>query len=705
MSSSARLDIVSRWQQQLDQAGEHGGVQAGLPLPLTCADTAHVPEEFQVELGELFVAAPATGRHTLALLLLGLLERGTATESHRTDLGLRHELVVAGHDVFREHGGSTQLGLTAANIPLGAAGDRVARLSVLVLRVDNATRARHAVASIGGLTRLLDYRADPSGSNAIAAEILDRAGILLQMPRTHVAIAGSHVAAGHAAEQYVLFGRNLPAVASGEVRDGGVVLRDRHGQALDLRGTDHLQLRIGAPTPRRSAVRTWAELLREQEMLDHQVAVGAAGSRVADEEPFSHKTARTRFAMRGDDIVRAVRDGDAAVAQGSYLAGLSQEYAGELMGDGILAGIDDVGEYLRLTRLLAKAHVPEPVSDVDEMVRTRLTEGLDGLLGFTVPADRPMPPMMTPLVMEVHESLGQFVDQRQDGGHFLFTLVPEMRLRVQTSMAAPSLPGLRARLNPNLDAGSFTVQINEVPVLQGRAVHAAYAVETANEWPAGDAEAHPTTYHPLTGERGRWRIVPQHEAGPDATPLTVAQFLCCRVEYTVRSHLHRLVGLDELTPLVDEWLADDAGLLRRVRADVGLRLRLLWLAQELLHEGVPLLRQREVLDEALRRNDHRELHRAVRYLLRDHLPGTREHALPLPRDLEADLAGMTWPDVLARGEPRIRLMDWLRRSIAERGPFLSLAVARDDVREMLVPLVRAQDPLIATFTYRELRSQ
>ncbi|WP_055713880.1 FHIPEP family type III secretion protein [Streptomyces torulosus] len=700
-----RIGIMDRWERQLTRAG---GATIGRPLALATASAPPLPDRFQVELGELSVAAPASARGTRALLLLGLLGRGASIGPHHTshsDLSVRQELVVIGPDTFWEHGGSNPLGLTAAGIRLGDPGAPVSHVSVLVLCVDTATRASDVVTSIMALARTLDYLADPAGSDAVATEILDRTGALLDAPRTRVAVAGRYTALIDEPEQNVLFGRDLSAVAGGEVKGGRVIVRDRHGQALDLRGADYLYLRIGAPKPHQAAVRTLDELIREQELLDHREAVEAAGSPATYEEPFGHKLARTRFAMRGQDLVHAVGDGDQSSAHQLYIAGLSQEYAGELMADGILAPVESIGAYLRLSRLVAAADVPGSLGEVDRTVRARLAEGLDRLLGFTAPTEQRSLPMMTPLVMEVHDSLRHLVDPQLDGGEFLHRLVPEMRERVQRSMAVPEPPSLRARTSTDLAPGSFTVQVNEIPVLHGGADHPAYAVKAGGRWPAGDTIAYPAAYHPLTGERGRWWLVPRNEPDPDDTVLTAAQFLCCQLEHTVRGHLHRLIGLDLLEHFLTEWPQDGAGLLDRVRADSKLQLRLLWLVQELLREGVPLLEQDVILEELVRRDDPRELHRAVRDRMRDHLPGTREEALMLPEDLQSDLWEASPSGLPERGEPRLRLLSWLRETVTEHSPFLSLAVADDQVRELLVPLVRAHSPLITTFTYRELRSR
>ncbi len=76
--------------------------------------------------------------------------------------------------------------------------------------------------------------------------------------------------------------------------------------------------------------------------------------------------------------------------------------------------------------------------------------------------------MVTPIVLEVSDALVPFVDSRQDGGKFLFELIPFMRDGLFVELGV-RFPGVRARGNPSLPPGAYQIQINEVPVVTGQA--------------------------------------------------------------------------------------------------------------------------------------------------------------------------------------------------------------------------------------------
>ncbi|RKH60383.1 type III secretion system export apparatus subunit SctV [Corallococcus aberystwythensis] len=77
-------------------------------------------------------------------------------------------------------------------------------------------------------------------------------------------------------------------------------------------------------------------------------------------------------------------------------------------------------------------------------------------------------PVVTPIVLEVSDALVPFVDSRQDGGKFLFELIPFMRDGLFVELGV-RFPGVRARGNGGLPPGAYQIQINEVPVVTGQA--------------------------------------------------------------------------------------------------------------------------------------------------------------------------------------------------------------------------------------------
>ena len=68
-------------------------------------------------------------------------------------------------------------------------------------------------------------------------------------------------------------------------------------------------------------------------------------------------------------------------------------------------------------------------------------------------------PVVTPIVLEVSDALVPCVDSRQDGGRFLFELIPFMRDGLFVELGV-RFPGVRARGNPHLPPGAYQIQIN-----------------------------------------------------------------------------------------------------------------------------------------------------------------------------------------------------------------------------------------------------
>ncbi|HCF61195.1 MAG TPA: EscV/YscV/HrcV family type III secretion system export apparatus protein [Myxococcales bacterium] len=76
-------------------------------------------------------------------------------------------------------------------------------------------------------------------------------------------------------------------------------------------------------------------------------------------------------------------------------------------------------------------------------------------------------PVVTPIVLEVSDALVPHVDSRQDGGRFLFELIPFMRDGLFIELGV-RYPGVRARANPGLPPGAYQIQLNEVPLVTGQ---------------------------------------------------------------------------------------------------------------------------------------------------------------------------------------------------------------------------------------------
>ena len=120
-----------------------------------------------------------------------------------------------------------------------------------------------------------------------------------------------------------------------------------------------------------------------------------------------------------------------------------------------------------LDQLQADDALPRAVRDRVATAREKLTPRLDLLFGLNKRDDDASElPIVTPTRVEIGDGLVPFVDSRQDGGVFLFELIPAMRERVRASTGV-TVPGVRMRGDPSLPPGGFCIQVDEVPVHTG----------------------------------------------------------------------------------------------------------------------------------------------------------------------------------------------------------------------------------------------
>jgi tetratricopeptide (TPR) repeat protein len=228
--------------------------------------------------------------------------------------------------------------------------------------------------------------------------------------------------------------------------------------------------------------------------------------------------------------------------------------------------------------------LPDDVRAAASDARRGLATALDALLGMAASGDEPYFPVVTPLVLEIGDALVPIVDSRQDGGRFLYELVPSMRDRIQTGIGV-IVPGVRARGAFALAPDAFSIQIDEAPVLTASVdPHATFRVVEGVRRDAALSD-----FHPLTGEPGIWAIcATTDEPGHDGVPLTAAEYLVHQIERVVRAHLRRYLGPEEVSTLVAEWTSHDEELVTSVLPDREAVVRLTWVLQALADDGIPL---------------------------------------------------------------------------------------------------------------------
>ncbi len=162
-------------------------------------------------------------------------------------------------------------------------------------------------------------------------------------------------------------------------------------------------------------------------------------------------------------------------------------------------------------------------------------------------------PVVTPIVLEVSDALVPFVDSRQDGGKFLFELIPFMRDGLFVELGV-RYPGVRARGNPGLPPGSYQIQINEVPVVTGQATLGHILVnDTVDRLRLMNVEGFEAV-NPATRQPAAW--VPEyHKDMLESAGLTtwdVPGYMILHVAAVLRRHAREFVGVQEAQTMLDQ---------------------------------------------------------------------------------------------------------------------------------------------------------
>ena len=348
--------------------------------------------------------------------------------------------------------------------------------------------------------------------------------------------------------------------------------------------------------------------------------------------------------------------------------------------------------------------------DLRELVtaaRRGLGPAFGELLGLGTESEEP--PYVTPIIFEIGDDLIPIVDSNQDGGTFLFELIPEMRERIREHIGV-TVPGIRARGNPALPLDGFSIEVNEVPVHGGSVPDSDSFVVMPFEGAATDDEV--SDFHPLNGVSMLCCLrAPQEvDSAGEGEVLTRAAYLIHHIERALRSHLSPLVGPQEMVALMDQWTSEDEeGLLEPIRVDHDNSLRLTWVIDDLLDESVPVADWPALVggvqDAGGLSGPIPVLRRTVRKALRHHLPGpqTGRPLIPVPAEhqaalLEAAVSGNGEPQAMARHA----FLSWFRQEMLANGQALTLLLDSNEAREIASRIVRFESRLTTTLSQAEL---
>src|SRR5690606_22448116 len=197
---------------------------------------------------------------------------------------------------------------------------------------------------------------------------------------------------------------------------------------------------------------------------------------------------------------------------------------------------------------------------------------------------------------EVSDALVPYVDSRQDGGKFLFELVPFMRAGLFVELGV-RFPGVRARGNPSLPPGSYQVQINEVPVVTGQATLGHVLVnDTVDRLKLMNVQGF-EAINPATRQPAAW-VPEQHKDMLESSGLTtwdVPGYIILHLAAVLRRNAREFVGVQECQSHLDQLEKAFPAVVKETVPKVVSVLKLTDILQRLVEEEISIRDMRAVL--------------------------------------------------------------------------------------------------------------
>ncbi len=281
-------------------------------------------------------------------------------------------------------------------------------------------------------------------------------------------------------------------------------------------------------------------------------------------------------------------------------------------------------------------------------------------------------PVVTPIVLEVSDALVPFVDSRQDGGKFLYELIPFMRDGLFVELGV-RFPGVRARGNPGLPPGSYQIQINEVPVVTGQATLGHILVnDTVDRLKLMNIEGFEAV-NPATRQPAAW-VPEQSKEMLEAAGLTtwdVPGYIILHVASVLRRQAREFVGVQEVQSMLDQLEKAFPAIVKEVVPKVVTILKLTDVLGRLVEEEISIRDLRGIL-QAIAENGQSE---ADSVMLTEHVRAS------LKRYVSHKYARGTNTLIVYLLDPQIE--DAIRSSIKRTSAGTHLALEPDIAQEIV----------------------
>lgn len=198
--------------------------------------------------------------------------------------------------------------------------------------------------------------------------------------------------------------------------------------------------------------------------------------------------------------------------------------------------------------------------------------------------------MPMPISLEVGQALIPFVDDKQDGGRFINELIPLLRHGLYYELGV-NFPGIQVRgQTVDMDPETYTINVHEVPVAQGKIMPASILVGESLEQLSLFNISGTETIHPIDGSVVTWISAEYRDVAEQAgfRMWDVAEYLILHLSYVLRRHSHEFLGLQEVQTIINELEKTHPALVKELIPKVVTLLQLTEILQRLVQEDLSI---------------------------------------------------------------------------------------------------------------------
>lgn len=196
--------------------------------------------------------------------------------------------------------------------------------------------------------------------------------------------------------------------------------------------------------------------------------------------------------------------------------------------------------------------------------------------------------MPSPISLEVGSAIIPFVDDSKDGGRFINELIPLLRHGLYYELGV-NFPGIQVRgQTVDMEPEAYIININEVPVAQGRVMQGHILVGEPQEQLSLFNITGTETIHPIDGSVVTWISADLKEVAQQAgfRMWDVSEYLILHLSYVLRKHAHEFLGLQEVQTMLTELEKTHPALVKELIPKVITLLQLSEIFQRLVQEDV-----------------------------------------------------------------------------------------------------------------------